>query len=112
LANCGHHLIIDEVVFEDEMLKDYVQALREHTTYFIGVFCALSLMQERELLRGDRAIGLSNDQMDKVHQGTRAYDLAVDTSYQSSFEAAKQILILSLINNLTEPTGFKKMAQV
>ncbi|MBN1684356.1 MAG: hypothetical protein JW855_02845 [Gammaproteobacteria bacterium] len=59
LADQGHHLIIDEVLFGHDLLKDYVNLLKSHTVYFIGVFCDLSIMQEREILRRDRVIGLS-----------------------------------------------------
>ena len=49
-------------------------------------------MQEREYLRKDRELGLSNDQFDRVHNGVREYDLTVDTSNSSVFEAAREIL--------------------
>ncbi|PPE03067.1 phosphotransferase-like protein [Holospora curviuscula] len=69
LATCGNNLIIDEVLFDEEALKAYAQQLKSHTVYYIGVFCDLAVMQEREVLRRDRCIGLSNDQIDRVHQG-------------------------------------------
>ena len=49
-------------------------------------------MQQREISRGDRAIGLSNDQIDRVHAGLREYDIKVDTTNNWAFEVAKQIL--------------------
>lgn len=48
-----------------EALKACAQHLKGHTVYYIGVFCDLAAMQEREVLRRDRCIGLSNDQMHK-----------------------------------------------
>lgn len=107
LANKGNNLIIDEVVFEDAQLKSYIQSLQNHTVYFIGVFCDLKVMQERERSRGDRAIGLSNDQIDRVHMGIREYDLNVDTSNTPPIEIAKQIL--NFIEHTAAPQGFIKM---
>jgi chloramphenicol 3-O phosphotransferase len=49
-------------------------------------------MQEREFLRRDRAVGLSNDQFDRLHSGTREYDLTVDTSNSSVFDVARKII--------------------
>lgn len=93
LADAGHNIIIDEVLFDDESLQSYIGKLADHTIYYIGVLCDLKIMQEREILRGDRTIGLSNDQIDRVHNGKRThYDLKIDTSNISPFEAATQIL--------------------
>jgi len=48
-------------------------------------------MQGREVLRRDRCIGLSNDQINRVHQGVlNTYDFKVDTMIIYLFEAATQ----------------------
>jgi chloramphenicol 3-O phosphotransferase len=92
MADRGFNLIIDEILFGDELLKSYIELLKEHKMYFIAVKCTLESMEEREILRGDRAIGLSRDQINKVHKGFRPYDLEVDTTHSSSFSCAKKIL--------------------
>lgn len=107
LANQSNNLIIDEVLLGDEHLKSYVDKLAEHTTYFIGIKCDLAIMQEREFLRRDRAIGLSNDQFDRVHSGMREYDLTVDTSNLSAFDAAREII--DFITGSSSPKGFNNM---
>jgi chloramphenicol 3-O phosphotransferase len=104
LASQSNNLIIDEVLLDDQHLKQYIQKLSKHILYFVGVKCDLHIMQEREFLRQDRAIGLSNAQFDKVHNGTREYDLIVDTSNSSVFEVAKQIL--ELVSNNKTPQCF------
>jgi len=58
-------------------------------------------------LRGDRVIGLSNDEINKVHAGTREYDLIVNTTHQSPFEIARKIL--KFVEENAEPKGFKEM---
>lgn len=104
----GHNIIIDEVLFNDDHLRAYVEKLSSCRVYFIGVFCDLSVMQEREILRRDRAIGLSNAQMDVVHHGHRNYDLKVDTSKSSPFEVARRIL--DFINHTPFPSSFSSIS--
>ncbi|WP_394355840.1 phosphotransferase-like protein [Candidatus Trichorickettsia mobilis] len=81
--------------------------LHNHVVYFVGVFCDLATMQMREILRCDRAIGLANDQIDRVHVGLREYDLNVDTSTASPFETATQIL--TFVESTHTPQGFINM---
>lgn len=108
LADGGHNIIIDEVLFDDEQLQKYAIALKNHQVYFIAVHCDLKVMQEREILRGDRSIGLSNDQIIRVHQGSRSNcDLNIDTTKLSSFEAASSIL--EFINLNSEHLAFSKI---
>ena len=110
LAARGNNLIIDEVLFDEEVLKAYVQQLKAHTVYYIGVFCDLEVMQEREVLRRDRCIGLSNDQIDRVHQGAlNSYDFKVDTTAISPFEAARQIL--KYIDDNPVPEAFRVLGK-
>ena len=110
LADRGNNLIIDEVIFDEEALKAYVQQLKGHTVYYIGVFCDLAVMQEREVLRRDRCIGLSNDQIDRVHQGVlNSYDFKVDTTATSPFEAAR--MILKFVDDNPVPKAFKLLTQ-
>lgn len=109
LADLGHNLIIDEVLLSDEQLAKYVLELKDHTVYYIGVFCDLKIMQEREILRRDRCIGLANDQITHVHQGLRShYDFRIDTTHLSSFEAAHAIL--DYIERTPTPQSFKVMS--
>lgn len=107
LANQGYNLIIDEVLFDEDHLKLYVEKLVQHNVYFVGVMCDLPIMQEREFLRRNRAIGLSNDQFDRVHEGIRSYDFTVDTSSSSMFEIATNII--DFIDNHKNPQGFINM---
>ncbi|MES2215581.1 MAG: hypothetical protein V4485_06215 [Pseudomonadota bacterium] len=110
LAGNGHNLIIDEVLFADVQLQQYARKLRDYTVYFVGVFCDLPAMQEREILRRDRMMGLSNDQFDRVHAGLRLnYDLKVDTTRTASFEVARQIL--DYVASNPNPKGFKKVLE-
>jgi len=105
LVRDGHNLIIDEVLRTDEELENYERALASHTVYFIGVMCDLKDMQEREILRGDRALGLARGQITSVHGLSRPYDLTVNTTTKSAFYCAEEILCF--IRNIPNPQSFK-----
>lgn len=111
LAGAGNNFIIDEVLFDEHALKAYVKHLKDHTVYYIGVFCDLEKMQEREVLRADRCIGLSNDQIDRVHKGLlNSYDFKVDTTAISPFDAAR--LILKFVDDNPGPKAFQLLEKL
>ena len=55
LADDGCNLILDEVIWDKKDLENYASLLQNHQVYYVKVNCELSLMEEREILRGDRA---------------------------------------------------------
>jgi chloramphenicol 3-O phosphotransferase len=106
LADQDFDIIVDEVLLKnDTLLQSYVSELKAHTVYFIQVTCDLKTMQEREILRQDRAHGLANAQFDIVHGEHYKYDLTVDTAQASAFESAQKIL--NFISHQPNPEGFK-----
>lgn len=76
----------------NDLLLQYAEKLELHNVYFVGVHCALAVLQARERQRGDRLGGLSNDQFLRAHQGLRPYDLQVDTTDTSALKVAQTIL--------------------
>lgn len=92
LADGGLDLIIDEVVQEKEVLENWNLTLKNHQVYFVKVFCELSTMEERELIRGDRSIGLARAQYTKIEKLAWNYDLKIDTSKIGPLANAKKIL--------------------
>jgi len=96
-------------VFGEEGLKRYATALSEEKAYLIGVMCDLPALQERELLRGDRALGLGRDQIARVHILKHFYDLTVDTTRASAFECAQEIL--KFISKSPPPQGFRQIRE-
>lgn len=109
LSNHRFDLIIDEVLIGDESLKNYVQKLSKFTVYFVGIHCDQEVLEEREIIRGDRFVGSGRDQMKRCHGPTRSYDLEIDTTHSSSFECAKQIL--AFIAKEPAPKGFKILSK-
>lgn len=107
LADDGHNVITDQVFFGDHHLKRAVQEFADHTVYFVKVTCALDMVKEREILRGDRTLGLGNDQFDKVHGPTRVYDLTVDTTDLKGFVCARAIL--ESVQSTPHPKAFEEL---
>ncbi|MBR7620657.1 AAA family ATPase [Phenylobacterium sp. 20VBR1] len=79
LAAAGNHLIVDDVILDSADEADYREVLAGFETRFVGLFAPLDVLEARELARGDRGVGLSRWQYDRVHAG-RTYDLEIDTS--------------------------------
>ncbi len=109
LAKQGFNLIIDEVILKKEFLQKYITTLNEFDVYFVKVYCDLKILQEREILRGDRSWGLAKDQFLEIHKPEYIYDLEVDNSSDSCFANAEKILNFIGKN---KPSGFKKMESV
>lgn len=89
LAAQGNDLIIDEVLLGAEK-AEYRQLLAPFEVHWVGVFAPLDVLEERERRRGDRLIGLSRWQYDKVHRDM-TYDLEIDTSHETPLACAERI---------------------
>lgn len=109
LCKKGFDLIIDEVLIGDDSLKKYVLKFSPFIVYFVGVYCDQKMLEEREILRGDRFIGSGRDQIKRCHGPTRHYDIEVDTTHHSSFECAQTIL--DFIIKEPAPKGFKFLSK-
>ena len=86
MAEHGNNIIVDDVFWNGED-KEYRRLLAAYDARLVGLFAPLELIEQRERSRGDRAIGLARWQFGRVHQGV-AYDLKIDMSEATPFEAA------------------------
>ena len=111
LARLGHRVVVDHVLWVPEWLEECITLWREFPVLFVGVHCPLSVLEARELARGDRsAKGVVRWQFSRVHRrnGTPLpYDLECDTSTQTPHECAEPILARWLAG--PEPAGFRTM---
>lgn len=89
MADRGNHMIVDDVFFDSED-TEYRQLLGQFDFRLIGLFAPLDVVRNRELVRGDREIGLAQGQFERVHKG-RTYDLEVDTSQAPPDAIARSI---------------------
>ncbi len=100
-------LLVDEVVLEEDLLKGYVRYLSEHTVYFVWVSCNLKVLEEREILRGNRGQGLARMQMKIVPTLDWPYDFTVDTTNASAFDSAQSIM--DFVRKNPNPQSFKQL---
>lgn len=110
LARAGNDIIVDEVLFGDDMLRMYVRELRGRAVYFIALTCPLEVVERRERERGDRFINSARAQFPLVHGPTRSYDLELDTSLAAPHQLAGAIG--EYIAKTPEPQGFAAMERV
>lgn len=92
MADLGHDIIIDEVIFSKAQLDTYLGTLNNHSVYCVKVDCAYETLIEREKSRGDRAIGLANDQYDRLNSYEYPYDLIINTTHISAEVCAETLL--------------------
>lgn len=90
LYSLGHNLIIDHVVLADETKVMYETVLENTNTLFVHVESDEQSIIEREILRGDRVKGMGRAQLKILKHFD--YDLTVNTSKNSPFECARQII--------------------
>ncbi len=83
--------IIDHVILREDKYKECLDCLNALSFVTVGVHCQLEEVNRRELVRGDRKIGLAASQFEKVHSN-REYDIEVDTSTMTPEQAAEIIL--------------------
>lgn len=89
LAAQGNNLIVDEVMTAKDW-AEYARLLAGFDVARVGVFAPLEVLEARERQRGDRLIGTSRWQFDRLHRGM-SYDFEVDTSRATAMECARAI---------------------
>jgi chloramphenicol 3-O phosphotransferase len=91
MANSGVNLILDEVVLNERLRRDWLALLEGVDVFFVGVHCDLAELERRELARGDRVIGQARGQFQNVHSQMR-YDFEIETTQISPDEAASFVI--------------------
>ncbi len=91
-SDMGIPVIVDDLLFKCDYLHDYVSVLNPDKTWFIGVQCALDVVNQRESQRPGRFPGTATSHYDQVHAHGEQYDLEVDTSSASPRAVAEQII--------------------
>jgi chloramphenicol 3-O phosphotransferase len=91
MANSGSAVILDDVIYDRQVLVVAAEALRLTPCLFVGVQCPVEVAIERERLRGDRAPG-GAVVFDRAVHSPGIYDLEVDTSVHDPNESARLIL--------------------
>lgn len=91
LAQTGNNVIVDHVLLDPKWVQECATVLGSFPALFVGVYCPLTVVEERERDRKDRTLGQARAQFDKVH-AHGIYDVTVDTSVAMAEECAAQIM--------------------
>ncbi len=90
LAAQGNDLVVDDVMMAKAEADEYRTLLKHTELRFVGLFAPLAVLEVRERARGDRQLGLSRWQLDRVHRG-QTYDLEIETSDSTPMQNAQRI---------------------
>ena len=90
MAEQGNCLIVDEVIIEGQVAREYQALLQPFDLHLVGLFAPLDVLETRERARGDREVGLARWQYSRVHRDI-VYDLEVDTAIAPPAECARLI---------------------
>ena len=91
LLECGNNLIVDNVIDGNREMLAWKDLLSEFDCCYVGVFCSLDTLIEREKARESRALGSAAEQYFRTHEGIE-YDITVDTGLESTESCANQIV--------------------
>ena len=106
LALAGNDVIAEAGFLEMDWLLEQIEALDGIEALYVGVFCPLEEVERREIKRGDRAIGYSRGQYDRVHLHG-PYDVEVDTSILGPEEVAQ--VIKAALDTPPAPSAFRRI---
>lgn len=105
LIQKGYDLIIDEVLWQNEIFDRYVNALCfSNRVHVIKVICELLECERRENQREDRFKGLARALYPQVYNNAIKYDLEIDTTSNSANVAAQQVI--QYVESHKEPRAF------
>ena len=105
-AAAGNNVIVDDILFDADILDDYLCALRECHVLFVGVRCALDVVEARESTRLGRFPGTAHSHFVEVH-AHGCYDLEVDTARFTAVECARIVRDRLLTN--AAPQAFSRL---
>lgn len=106
----GHNVIVDDVILDlpeaNDWLYEYVTMFENYPVLFVRVDCPIGELERREMKRGDRKIGQSRWQHDRM-DFKAAYDIVVNTFYNTVDECADKII--SMLDIEKEWCAFKEL---
>jgi chloramphenicol 3-O phosphotransferase len=90
LAAACIDVVVDDVIYDQRVLRAAVDALRDCPVLFVGLHLPLAVAEQREPERGDRGPGGAAVWYDLVH-AHGIYDLELDASVASPLECAETV---------------------
>ena len=90
LSRSGVDVIVDDVLFDLDVMRSAVRALADCPVLFVKVHCPLETAEARERGRPDRSKGAARTFHEIAHAHWE-YDLAIDTSISSPEAGARAV---------------------
>lgn len=94
-SDMGKNVLIDGILVEREEITPHYQQLKEilkdNPLDLVEVYCPLEICRKRNIIRGDRYEGQSDEQYELMAENIE-YSLRVDTSLHSAAECAEIIV--------------------
>jgi chloramphenicol 3-O phosphotransferase len=103
LARAGNRLLVGHPFYHSHSLRRCLDLVSEYSVLYVGVFCPVDILEQRETARGDRRIGLARRQSAIVHENSE-YDIEIDTHQLTPKEAAQRVV--SALRGLARPPAF------
>lgn len=91
LLALNYDLVIDNAVTARYHAELLLSAIGSHKALLVGLHCPATTLRQREHDRGDRRVGLAEQQIGGIHTWLE-YDLVIDTSAMSPEQAAAQVV--------------------
>ena len=91
LAETGHNVIVDMVFCGQKTYRELTKEPAGLNLTIIKVECPLDELENREVARGDRDIGLAKSQYASVHEEV-VYDLVLNTLANSPQQCALNVI--------------------
>lgn len=92
LASRGIPVIVDDLLFSNDTLRDYLAYVDIDAAWLVGVFCPLEELERRESQRPGRFPGTAYEHFERVHEHVSEYDIRVDTNTHSPRQAAMAVI--------------------
>jgi chloramphenicol 3-O phosphotransferase len=89
-AAAGNHIILEDVIYHRDVLRAAASELYDAPVLFVGIRLPLEIAEQREIERGNRALGGARTFFTSAHD-QKIYDLEVDNSSASPEACALQI---------------------
>ncbi len=105
-ATTGIDVVVDDLLLEDDFLKDYLEVLDGLEVTFTGVRCDLDTARTREAARPGRFPGTAAAHFERVHHGC-LYDVEIDTTILTPRQGAERVL--DAVRNPRRPTAFERL---
>lgn len=104
--NNGLIPVLDTVIEEEFELNLYQRAFHPYPAFFVNVHCDLHALNERELSRGNRRVGMAEKQLELFESIPFIFDHKIDTTAKSPEECS-----VELYNHITnsEPSAFHQL---